>query len=285
MPTRCSHGRYPVLGSPELHRLARTDARRKSKKRPKVPRSGIPQIDMNGPERDYFVELKEVTDRTKEVIERGMLDGLEVRFPSPDAEPFERTRAIQEIGKTFDLLEERVRSLETLARSKAVGAGDKAQLVHRSQQERQLSAVGIDVFRDTPELGGIVEAFARVNTRLIQSIPRDELRRVETILVDGVRQGRRHESVAKDIQSEFGIAERRAQLIARDQMGKIAADLSRSRMESNGVRRGVWRTMGDERVRDQHAARDGRPFDLSSGIQGERPGEPINCRCYTEPFV
>lgn len=266
--------------------LKRADASRgRKRKTRRVPDRGIPQINMRGPEQDYFLELKDITDRTRQVIEAGILDGLEFRFPDPESTPSDKLQAVERIGRTFDAFEERIRTLETQARDKAVIAGNEAQLVHRTQQERQLAAVGIDMFREAPELVGIVQAFTRVNTRLIQSIPRDELRRVESVLIDGIREGRRHEAVAKDIQREFGIAENRAKLIARDQMGKIASDLSRARMESNGVRRGVWRTSEDERVRPQHEQRNGRPFDLSRGIGGERPGEPVQCRCYTEPFV
>ena len=100
-----------------------------------------------------------------------------------------------------------------------------------------------------------------------------------------MRQGRRHESVAKDIEREFGIAENRAKLIARDQIGKIESDLSRSRMETNGVTKGVWRTSEDERVRPKHAANEGKTFALKDGLNGIRPGEEINCRCYTEPHI
>lgn len=267
------------------HGLARSDARRKTKRRIKVPRRGIPAINMRGPEQDYFESLTEITDRVEGVLTAGILDGLEVLFPAPDSGPAERAGVVDRIGRTFEVFEERIRALESSAREKAFIAGNEAQLTHRTQQERQLAAVGIDIFRESPELAETLSAFTRINTRLIQSIPRDELQRVETILIDSVRQGRRHESVAEDIRREFGIAKNRAKLIARDQMGKIAADLSRSRMVANGVTKGVWRTLGDERVRDTHEVRDGQPFDLSRGIQGERPGEPIQCRCYTEPFV
>ena len=175
MPTQQAPS--PELGITCIHgrRLTVADARRASRKRPKVPRSGIPPINMAGPERDYFRELKDITDRTRSVIESGLLDGLEAQFPLPDAGAEQKASVVRQLARTFDTIESRIEDIDALATTKAVTAGNEAQLIHRNQQQRQLAAVGIDIFRDTPELIGIVEAFTRVNVKLIKSIPTQEL--------------------------------------------------------------------------------------------------------------
>lgn len=43
----------------------------------------------------------------------------------------------------------------------------------------------------------------------------------------------------------------------------------------------VWQTVGDERVRDAHSARDGSVYRWDS--DGEKPGEAPNCRCSARP--
>ena len=60
------------------------------------------------------------------------------------------------------------------------------------------------------------------------------------------------------------------------------------RQKEIGVTEDVWRTAGDERVRETHAANDGETFKWSDDTPGPadgRPGEEINCRCYAEPVL
>ncbi len=44
----------------------------------------------------------------------------------------------------------------------------------------------------------------------------------------------------------------------------------------------VWRTQGDGKVRESHAARDGEVFSWESPPDGGHPGEAPNCRCWAE---
>jgi hypothetical protein len=57
------------------------------------------------------------------------------------------------------------------------------------------------------------------------------------------------------------------------------------RQKQLGVTSFVWQTMGDERVRDEHAERDGQEYEYDDPPDGELPGEPIMCRCWAEPVL
>lgn len=46
----------------------------------------------------------------------------------------------------------------------------------------------------------------------------------------------------------------------------------------------VWRTVGDSRVRDEHATRDGQIYTWGNPPEGGHPGEDYNCRCWAEPI-
>ncbi|MFZ2587735.1 MAG: phage minor head protein [Alphaproteobacteria bacterium] len=46
----------------------------------------------------------------------------------------------------------------------------------------------------------------------------------------------------------------------------------------------IWRTSHDEKVRTDHAARDGKVFDFANPPQGGNPREDYNCRCKAEPL-
>ena len=44
----------------------------------------------------------------------------------------------------------------------------------------------------------------------------------------------------------------------------------------------IWHTVGDNRVRSSHAARDGQEFDWEDPPEGGHPGEAPGCRCTAE---
>jgi peptidoglycan hydrolase-like protein with peptidoglycan-binding domain len=44
----------------------------------------------------------------------------------------------------------------------------------------------------------------------------------------------------------------------------------------------IWRTVGDNRVRSEHAVRDGKTFSWDNPPDGGHPGEAPNCRCTAE---
>jgi len=60
------------------------------------------------------------------------------------------------------------------------------------------------------------------------------------------------------------------------------AALNRRIAEQPRGLRYTWRTVGDDRVRPEHAARDGKIFDWSNPPDGGHPGEAENCRCWAE---
>jgi len=46
----------------------------------------------------------------------------------------------------------------------------------------------------------------------------------------------------------------------------------------------IWHTAHDEKVRPEHAARDGKVFDFAKPPPGGNPGADYNCRCWAEPI-
>ncbi len=47
----------------------------------------------------------------------------------------------------------------------------------------------------------------------------------------------------------------------------------------------IWRTRGDNKVRSEHAERDGKVFSWGYPPEGGHPGEAPNCRCTAESTV
>lgn len=160
------------------------------------------------------------------------------------------------------------------------------------QTRRQLNKLGIDIFRETPQLARLSQRFVRTNTALITSIPQQALTNVERIIEDGVQSGTRAVDLARQITgltqgTELAKTRNRAALIARDQTLTHSAQLSRARQRSSGITKFIWRTVGDGRVRDLHEDRDGVEYTWAdgAGAQDTYPGDGVQCRCSSEPVL
>ena len=128
-------------------------------------------------------------------------------------------------------------------------------------------------------------SFESKNLRLIKDVDEQYLRQVEGKVVDAVRRGVRHEEFADIIEDRLGVAQSRAKLIARDQIGSLNGELTSQRHQELGVSRFMWMTADDERVRDLHDLLGEQIFEYSDPPSEGVPGQPINCRCWARPMI
>lgn len=163
---------------------------------------------------------------------------------------------------------------------------DLTSAYQKSQIVEQFKRVtGINIF------GGIVEDwlpalaadFVEENVSLIRSLAQRHFDDLQAHLGEAIAAGRRWEEIADEIGDRFGVADRHAELIARDQVGKFYGALNEERQKAIGVAKYVWRTARDNRVRDAHFDREGRTFSWDDPPEDGHPGEAINCRCQAEP--
>ena len=152
----------------------------------------------------------------------------------------------------------------------------------------------MDIFISEPWLKEELRNFASRNAALIKSVNKQFIDQVETTVFEGMRRGTRHEEISKQILgfgkdelgkvSKFRLAKTRANLIGRDQINKMNGNLTRLRQTEIGVKKYVWRTVNDNRVRHSHDLRNGQTYTWKKGSElNTHPGDEINCRCYGEP--
>lgn len=147
------------------------------------------------------------------------------------------------------------------------------------------AAIGVDIRAalQMQNLGGVLEAAAATNVRLIKSVPQQYFERIATQVLVSVQQGQRYSAIVESIQRETGVTESRAKLIARDQTSKLNAAVTEARQTALGIEEYEWQTSGDERVRDSHADNDGKVFRWDSPPETGHPGHDVNCRCVAVP--
>ena len=146
---------------------------------------------------------------------------------------------------------------------------------------------GLEILRDE-NVQSIARSTIKRNIDLIRSIPVQYIEGVKESVYKGLEDGRSAKAIGKEITAIGGVAERRGQFIARDQLGSVYGDLTKKRQENLGLKRFKWIASNDERVRESHEKIDGMVFDWDKGaagpgvpleVQGLVPGEDYNCRC------
>lgn len=177
--------------------------------------------------------------------------------------------------------------VESLA-SKFAARTSSYQRVQLGRQVR--AALGADPYMRDPVLAGKQEDFVATNVSLIQRIPKRLHEKVEGLVMNSITKSGLNIDLASEIEKQFNVSEKHAMLIARDQVSKYYGSVNRARQRELGVKKFIWRTVNDERVRDTHADLEGIEFswdDLPTNDKGEDiyPGSEIQCRCNAEPVM
>lgn len=276
-----------VLHAAEQRRayLKRLTGRRPARRKT-VPRA----IQPDGVRLAYYRALvAEVLAFAKQLVDESLLPELETivrEVAESHADGRMDARGSKRVNELMDRASERFYRMFTPAKLEAFAEkfGRRTSAFQRAELGRQLRAVlGVDPQTAEPWLEGAIREFVGENVALIKSIPQSYFDQVEARVIAGARAGKRHEVIAKEVAERFEVSKSRAKLIARDQVGKFNGKLAETRQKKLGIDAYIWRTVNDNRVRDEHVDREGKRYVWSKPPYDGHPGEPINCRCYAEP--
>lgn len=279
-----------------LRRAART-AVGKGRRLRRPPRILFP----TGVERTYTKQLRNIVAAAGQIVDSRLVPKLpsllgQAQAPRPTAD-----------GVRADAYGDAIANLLELVRSEFLGTWDEetiAAMVRKvgaavaAQNGGEITKVfsdvlGVDLFAAEPWLAAESQAFVQGNVALIKTVSADYFGRVEALVYDGVRQGTPWRQLAASLRTgPLAVSQRRAELIARDQVSKYNGQLSKLRQTQAGVDEYIWRTSRDARVRHDHAELDGTTqswdsppvVDKASGRHGH-PGDDYQCRCYAEPVL
>lgn len=99
--------------------------------------------------------------------------------------------------------------------------------------------------------------------------------------------GLRWEALADQLKAEGLKSASRAELIARDQTGKLNGAINKASQQSAGVTQYKWATTGDDRVRTSHDDVNGNTYDWAGEGAPDigHPGDDYQCRCTALPIL
>lgn len=152
------------------------------------------------------------------------------------------------------------------------------------------SVLGVDLMAvvRVEDLTELMETAATRNAGLIKGLSDVTITRVQTTVTNSVLTGGTVRDLRKKLTKDFGFADSRAKVIARDQTAKFNSDLNRFRHVQAGITEYIWRTSRDERVRPLHQRLNGATYEYgkpTGAEEGLPPGQPIMCRCIAQAIV
>jgi SPP1 gp7 family putative phage head morphogenesis protein len=262
---------------------------RKAKPRKRVPAPAFPRAADMAYSRALVAIARIAQDVVRDVLYPKLDDIFEraASFATADAFAMPRrdeyaTIVSDVFGEIEIEFEKRTKKAKGSAAKAAANRVEETNEKEHARYFKQL--VGLDITQEEPWLKDFTDLFVESNVGLIESIGERMHGEVRELVEGAAATGRRPESLAQEIEERFGVSESRARLIARDQVGKYNGMLSAARQQRLGIRSFIWRTSGDERVRESHQAKEGITYEWQDPPQDTgMPGEDYQCRCTAEP--
>lgn len=234
----------------------------------------------------YNVELQRFVMMVRERVNNLLIPILRAEEPNyvTDQTWFDR------ISAAMNLIREQFSTPQYLALTEQV-----ARTFVGAVDSRASRTFGIDIYGNDEQLQTAIQASVFDNVRLIRTIPEQYLNQVENIVVTNARAGNRSSTIVSQLSEEFGVSQRRARFIARDQTAKVNGAVTQKRIEAAGFEFFQWVTSDDERVRDRHDEIAERVTAYGRGIYrydnpplSDRgtpilPGVDYGCRCGQRP--
>lgn len=147
-------------------------------------------------------------------------------------------------------------------------------------------------FTMTPAMRDIMKATIAEQVGLIKSIPQQYLVSVRGAVMRSVQTGRDLGALTDEIEEQYGVARRRAALIAKTQNNMATSSMTRARQTELGITEAVWlHSHGGREPRPTHVANSGKRYKVSEGWYDPAekkyiwPGQLINCRCVAKSVI
>jgi len=126
---------------------------------------------------------------------------------------------------------------------------------HLVKELRRTVRIDAQALMTSEGVNDYIDAMVASNVAEIKSIPKEFFADVEQVILDGYANGVSLKPLMDQLQQKVEISDRKARLIAADQMNKVNSDVERRRMVSIGISRYKHSTSKDERVSGNPAGR------------------------------
>ncbi len=181
--------------------------------------------------------------------------------------------------------EEAAAALNRLVVAMSAGLGNwvvEVEQWHRGRFAQLFTPTGVrlDMMLGPGDVGPTLQAVLGENLSLIRSL-NDQMRNgISGAVFRGLTNRTPAREVAREIRKQAAIGQRRAELIASDQLRKLTGRLDQARQEQVGLRTFEWVHSRKAHPRQIHVERNGKRFRWDSYVgKNDPPGRAINCGC------
>lgn len=130
------------------------------------------------------------------------------------------------------------------------------------------------------------------NSKLfIKNMLFEETTKMRNELRELVEQGASNKSISQYLQDNYKMTQKKSLFIARQESSLLLSEYSKQQYLNNGIKKYIWSTSNDERVRKLHRELNNTiqefnnpPIDDTNGKR-HNPGENFNCRCVAIPIL
>jgi SPP1 gp7 family putative phage head morphogenesis protein len=265
------------------------------RKRPKI----VPMKYPVGQEFAYRKILLNMNRKYKQILKRNMSPYVEIMAKEATAVHLPTGQIRQDALGWQDQLNQIMQKIATDMRQptnqaikEMLRVGPQVNQYNKAEWTRLIrSQYGVDPTKERPEqFKVLLENWSRNNSLLIKDIPHKTSLQIaeqtRQALIDGTNLKDAKEAVFNIMSERTDVSDSRAKLIARDQIAKLNGQLTMERQVDMGVDSYIWRTVGDERVRDTHADNEDQTFTWDNPpAETGHPGDDYQCRCWAEPIL
>lgn len=300
----------------EALKRRRANLSKRARERSKNPARGMRWLFPHAIERQYARELRKFLDFLSEFTMAQIVPQLEGWVNE-----MSRGDAFgDEFAVLMNLMEKQAQAaltgeeLRRLTQTIAVIGLDVSAFNNAQFQKFIRAYIDAPWYTETARLNEVLQIWQDTNLDLIKSLPQEHIKNVNRVVREGVLQGKKWTDIRNEIELENKkITRNRANLIARDQIGKLNGLLTEERMSDAGISMYRWSTAKDERVRGRSGGRypnavpshwamegligrwdnptvysddGGKTWKNRSGkMPIVHPGTAIQCRCTAIPFM
>ena len=134
----------------------------------------------------------------------------------------------------------------------------------------------------------IAKAYTENMEKYVVSFTENQVKDLRVFMEDSIATGNRASSVVKELQERYGISQRKAKFLAKQETRLLSTQYLHERAKVSGCKRFRWSSSHDSRVRADHKRLDGQVFTFDnlpviySGKKGDErglAGQAYGCRC------
>jgi len=265
------------------------------RKRPKI----VPMKYPIGQEFAYRRILLKMNNKYKQILKRNMSPYVEVMSKEATAVHLPTGQIRQDalgwrdqLNRVMQRIADDMRDPTNQIIKEMVRIGPQTNQYNKAEWTRLVrSQYGVNPTKEDPEkYNALLANWARNNALLIKDIPdktsRQIAEQVNQALIEGTNLADTQKEIFNIMSDRTDVQDSRAKLIARDQVAKLNGQLTMERQVDMGVDSYIWRTVGDERVRETHADNEDQTFTWDNPpAETGHPGDDYQCRCWAEPIL